>query len=299
MTTELVVDTEAAPAKINLHLHVTGRRSDGYHLLDSLVIFAGIGDRLSYRPATELSLDTEGPFAAVLARATSEAGADNLVLRGARALAARHSVRSGAYLVLQKNLPVGSGIGGGSADAAACLRLLARNWQLPRAVPSEWLVSLGADVPVCFAGMPMVMQGIGERLSPAPVLPRIFLVLANPGVAVATASVFRARPEGTFRPAATLPAAWHSAATMARDLRLLANDLEAPAIAIQPVIGELLKALATRPGCLLARMSGSGATCFGLFPSGELADAAARSLAGSFPWVWAGAPASPTPVNDA
>ena len=253
--------TEAAPAKVNLSLLVTGRRADGYHLLDSLVVFGPARDRLRGRPATSLSLCVEGPFATGLA-----AEADNLVLRAGRALAAWAGQGLGAELVLQKNLPVASGIGGGSADAAAALRLLCRMWDLHpgAAALSSLALALGADVPVCLDSAPARMQGVGEVLSPLPPLPPCGLLLVNPGVSVATADVFRTRAAG-FSTAADLPSRWQDAAALATTLAALGNDLEAPALTVAPVIGTVLDALRSLPSCLLARMSGSGATCFALF----------------------------------
>ena len=265
---------EAAPAKVNLYLHVTGRRADGYHLLDSLVVFGAAADALEAAPAAGLSLALEGPFAAGL-----QAEADNLVLRAARALAAEAGISAQAALRLGKHLPVASGIGGGSADAAAALRLLDRLWGL--GLPAARLASigerLGADVPVCLASRPRRMQGVGEVLLPAPALPDCGLLLVNPGEALSTPAVFRARGPG-FTPAATLPAGWADAAAMARDLGLLRNDLEAAAIACCPPVAEVLAALRGLPGCLLGRMSGSGATCFGIFATPAEARAAAAAL---------------------
>jgi 4-diphosphocytidyl-2-C-methyl-D-erythritol kinase len=277
--------TEAAPAKVNLYLHVTGRRADGYHLLDSLVVFAGIGDVLEAAPSDTLSLHVEGRFAAGLADEP-----DNLVLRAARALAAAAGVPARARLVLQKNLPVASGIGGGSADAAAALRLLSRLWDL-RPAPSEMArlaLALGADVPVCLAGRASRMSGIGEQLAAAPRLPICGIVLVNPGVALATADVFRAR-RGAWSSPPSLPEAWTDAALMADHLRQLHNDLEPAALIVQPAIGEVLEALAGIPGCRLARMSGSGATCFGLFDTPEIAARAAAQIQHPGWWKWGGA----------
>jgi 4-diphosphocytidyl-2-C-methyl-D-erythritol kinase len=268
---------EPAPAKVNLFLHVTGRRGDGYHLLDSLVVFAGIGDVLHAQPANELSLRLAGPFGAALAGEQ-----DNLVLRAARALAG-----TGARLTLEKNLPVASGIGGGSADAAAALRLLSRMWNLaPPDLPGIAL-TLGADVPVCLDGRPSRMGGVGERLDPAPSIPVCGLVLVNPGVAVATADVFRARRGGWSAPAG-LPHSWPDVGAMAGDLRDLRNDLQPPAIALQPAIGDVIAALEATPGCRLARMSGSGATCFGLFDDPLVAAEAATRLRRPDWWTWGG-----------
>jgi 4-diphosphocytidyl-2-C-methyl-D-erythritol kinase len=270
--------TEAAPAKVNLTLHITGRRPDGYHLLDSLVVFGPAQDVLHAEPADGLSLTLEGPFAAGLV-----AEADNLVLRAARALAAWAGRAPHAALVLEKHLPVASGIGGGSADAAAALRLLARLWALdvPPAAMMRLAAGLGADVPVCLVGRPARMAGIGDILAPAPGLPPSGMVLVNPGVALATADVFRARA-GSFTPAAAWPESWLDAAAMARDLSTQKNDLEPPALALCPAVGAVLAALRAAPGCLLARMSGSGATCFGLFADPDAAARAGQGL--QAPW---------------
>ncbi|PHK93149.1 4-(cytidine 5'-diphospho)-2-C-methyl-D-erythritol kinase [Pseudoroseomonas rhizosphaerae] len=278
---------ETAPAKINLHLHVVGRRADGYHLLDSLAAFAGAADALRYRPGGPLALALEGPEAGALA-----AEPDNLVLRAARLLAEAAGRAPGGTLVLEKHLPVASGIGGGSADAAAALRLLSRawglGWETARLAPLA--ARLGADVPVCLDSRAARMGGVGERLSAAPALPPAGLVLANPRVPLATPAVFRARQEmrpGGFSAEAALPAAWADAGAMARDLAACGNDLEAPAIALCPAVADVLAALRALPGCLLARMSGSGATCFGLFETPAAAAGAARHLPSAW-WRWGG-----------
>lgn len=271
---------EAAPAKVNLCLHVTGQRADGYHLLDSLVVFAGVGDQIAARPGDGLSLRVTGPAAAGLS-----AGPDNLVLRAARAF----GTERGAAIELQKILPVASGIGGGSADAAATLRLLARLWQLP--LPdAATVLALGADVPVCLAGRPVRMQGIGEGLTELPALPPAWLVLVNPGVAVATPAVFRglARKTNPSMPEVPRFTDVQAMATWLADQR---NDLEPAAEGLAPVIGVARRALAVQPGCLLARMSGSGATCFGLFEGKAQAEAAAREIrAEQSDWWVAAAP---------
>ena len=275
---------ESAPAKVNLYLHVTGRRADGYHLLDSLAVFGPAEDSLAAAPAEGLTLALDGPFGAGLA-----AEPDNLVLRAARALAAAAGVAPRAALTLTKRLPIASGIGGGSADAAAALRLLDRLWGLGFGTAQLAAIGagLGADVPVCVAARPAVMQGVGEVLLPAPALPAAGLLLVNPGVALATPAVFRARAGG-FTPAASLPAVWADAAAMARDLGALRNDLEAPAIGLCPPVAAALAALRAQPGCLLARMSGSGATCFGVFPDAAAAGRAADALPAAW-WRAAGA----------
>ena len=269
-----------APAKINLFLLVTGRRADGYHLLDSLVVFAGAHDQLSAKAADEISLTFGGAFGPSLA-----AEADNLVMRAARGLAAAAGIRAGARLHLGKNLPIASGIGGGSSDAAAALRLLSRLWGV--AVPEGLAATLGADVPVCLDPVPRRMRGIGESLSPAPRLPPCGMVLVNPGLALPTASVFRARRAG-FSAEAVLPEGWLDTAALVSWLGGWGNDLEAPAIALCPPIKQVLAALRAQPGCRLARMSGSGATCFGLFDTPALAKAAASALTQPSWWCWGG-----------
>ncbi len=276
---------EPAAAKVNLFLHIVGKRPDGYHLLDSLVVFAGAGDRLVASKSDQLSLTVTGPFAAGLA-----AEGDNLVLRAARALAAAAGIAPTAHLVLEKNLPVASGIGGGSADAAAALRALTRLWGVT--LPTETLAAialrLGADVPVCLAGRPTRMMGIGETLAHAPTLPECGLVLINPGVAVSTADVFRARA-GAFSAAASMPAGWADARAMAIDLAATTNDLQAPAVQLCPQVQDVLSAMQRHPECLLARMSGSGATCFGLYADPATAQRQAALLARPGWWSWGGA----------
>lgn len=266
---------EFAAAKINLALHVTGQRADGYHLLDSIVVFAGVGDWITVAPADHLSLSVTGPFE------TGLASEDNLVLRAARALGVT------AAITLDKHLPIASGIGGGSADAAAALRALCgmAGVALPDA---SAVLALGADVPVCLAGVPLRMQGVGEVLTPLPALPDCYVVLVNPGVAVATPAVFKALP-CKDNPALTAMPVCGSATGFAAWLRDQRNDLEAPAMVLAPVIGTVKAALASRPGCLLARMSGSGATCFGLFADEELAIAAAEALRAQAPAWWVAA----------
>ncbi len=283
--------SETAHAKINLTLHVTGRRADGYHILDSLVVFPDAADTLSYVPSgSPLSLELTGRFGQTLA---GEASDDNLVMRGARLLADGRDVEQTGRLILEKNLPVASGIGGGSADAAATLRLLDRAWELNTSTERLHRIAtrLGADVPVCLAQKPALMSGIGEQLAPAPTLPQCGMILINCGEPVSTPAVFRARTSA-FSSAATFPAAWPDARAMATDLGHLTNDLEAPACEICPAIRTVLTIIAALPGCLLSRMSGSGATCFGLFVSAEAARAAKDRL-GSNPaaeswWIHAG-----------
>jgi 4-diphosphocytidyl-2-C-methyl-D-erythritol kinase len=272
--------TEVAHAKVNLTLHVTARRDD-YHLLDSVVVFAGVGDVVEARPSDTLTLKITGPFSAGLAQEP-----DNLVLRAARLLGAELDRPASAALRLEKNLPVASGIGGGSADAAATLRLLSRLWDIADA-PLSLAQQLGADVPVCIRSRPARMRGIGEVLEPLPSLPRLGLLLVNPGVPLSTADVFRAR-SGGFSIPAPLPPSWDDAGQLAAWLRLGSNDLEPAARAIRPEIGTVLDAIASAPDCLLARMSGSGATCFGLFPEPEAASRVAAMMRHPGWWCWGG-----------
>ena len=287
-----------APAKINLYLHVVGRQADGYHLLDSLVAFADIGDTVTAAPADGLSLAVSGPEAAALA----DTGADNLVLRAARAYAAHHRVAAGAALHLTKNLPVASGIGGGSSDAAATLRALAVLWGLPLDDAAMRIAaSLGADIPACLDGRPLWLGGVGDRLLPLPGLPPLGVVLANPRRALPTASVFRAR-QGAFTTAAPPRVAPRNATALIGLLRPCCNDLAAAAIGLVPEIAVVLDRLAALPGAYLSRMSGSGATCFALFAERRAAEDAAAALAAAEPgwWVKAGALLSaPVPLRPA
>ncbi|RAP42399.1 4-(cytidine 5'-diphospho)-2-C-methyl-D-erythritol kinase [Rhodovulum viride] len=270
-----------APAKINLTLHVTGQREDGYHLLDSLVVFADIGDRLTLERAEDLSLSVSGPRAGGV-----PVDGRNLVLKAA----ALFGPGPGAAIRLDKRLPAAAGIGGGSSDAAAALRGLAALWGRDLPGP-EAVLSLGADVPVCLAPGPVRMRGVGEEILPAPALPDFGLMLVNPGVEVPTPAVFKGLVRKDNAPMPDLPN-WTSAAVLAEWLAGQRNDLEPPARAEAPVIGEVLAAIAASPGCLLARMSGSGATCFGIYPDRAAAEHAAILLRESRPgwWVEAGAP---------
>lgn len=272
-----------APAKINLFLRLTGRRADGYHELESLVVFtAGLGDRLRASPANELSLRLSGPFAAGL-----EGEGDNLALRAARML----DPRGGALLELEKNLPVASGIGGGSSDAAAALHLLSELWGKPLPSP-EALLELGADLPVCLAARSSWVGGIGEEVMPAPALPACHLLLVNPGQPLSTGAVFKGR-EGDFSSAPPRPEHFAGFAALIDFLAAQGNDLEASALTLVPAIGEALAALRGE-GAALARMSGSGATCFGLFESAGEAEAAAGAIAAARPGWWvAQSPLSP------
>ena len=273
---------EAASAKVNLFLHVGARRADGFHPLQSLAVFTGAGDVLRAQDAPQLVLTLDGPFAAGL-----QAEADNLVLRAARALAAQAGTRAGAALTLTKNLPVASGIGGGSADAAAALRALKRLWKLEidDAALQEIAVMLGSDVPVCVPSASAYMEGRGEILTPAP-LPRLPILLVNPGVAVPTRDVFAALQTRSGAEMSLPRDGFSDASSLLRFLASTRNDLEAPARAIQPVIGTVLDALAALPGVLSARMSGSGATCFALFEDDAACASGGAALQAAYSGWW-------------
>lgn len=273
---------ETARAKVNLALHVVGRRPDGYHLLDSLVVFADVGDRLTAEPAGELSLTVIGPEAAAL---EGTPAAENLVIRAAERLRALVPGAPGARLTLDKHLPVASGIGGGSADAAAAIRLLCRAWSIdPAAEAVAGLArSLGADVPMCVAGRALRAVGIGQDLTPLPAPPALGLLLVNPRVPVSTPAVF-ARLTRRDNPA--LAAVPRRTEDYLPALLAARNDLQEAAVAVAPEIGAVLGALADLNGALIARMSGSGATCFGLFPDRSAAETAAEDLSAARPDWW-------------
>jgi 4-diphosphocytidyl-2-C-methyl-D-erythritol kinase len=282
-----VARAELAPAKINLTLGVVRRRADGYHDIESLVVFAAVGDTLTFTRGRKLSLAVRGPTAAASGQIT-----DNLVLKAVRQMSERIEGLKLGRFVLSKRLPVAAGVGGGSADAAAALRLLARANRIalddPRLMAAARATS--ADVPVCLDPRPRLMRGIGDILSEPLDLPRLPAVLVNPGVAVPTKDVFAAlQIDPIKRTGTSAPFLQGGAGNLAALLRALSsdrNDLEAPAIALQPVIADVLDALRASTACRLARMSGSGATCFGLFDSSRAAILAARSLRTKHPTWW-------------
>ena len=283
---------EAAPAKINLALHVTGRRADGYHLIDTAVVFTAFGDRITVEAAAADALALSGPFAALI-----PAGADNLVLR------ARDFLRGlspapfpPVRIALEKNLPAASGIGGGSSDAAAALRALARHWNLdiPDARLRSAALSLGADLPMCLAARPLRASGIGEVLNPLHRMPALDMVLVNPGIVVATPAVFAALERRDGAPLPEMPA--DVTFPSLRDwLSSTRNDLETPARSIAPIIGDVLAAL-QQAGAAFARMSGSGATCFGLFEDQASAARAATAISTARPgWFVTATATMPSP----
>lgn len=279
--------TERAPAKINLTLHVTGRRADGYHVLESLVAFSRSGDTLALVPGDRLELAVAGP--------TAPAAGDpnaNLVVKAAHNLAERvEGLKLGAFRLV-KNLPVAAGIGGGSSDAAAALRLLARHNDLALDDPRlhDAAVATGADVPVCVSAKARMMRGIGETLGPVVDLPPLPVLIVNPRKALETKSVFAemkiAVGAETHYGSHPEIASGLSAEMLIAALKKGRNDMEDAACVLMPIIGDVLAILAAAPGCKLARMSGSGATCFALFPDCRAVAKAQRSILAAHPNWW-------------
>ncbi len=270
---------EAAPAKVNLALHILGRCADGYHDIDSLVVFANAGDSIGVRSDGPLALELDGPFAGELAAATS--AGDNLVLRAARELASFAKRKAeGLTLTLTKALPVAAGLGGGSADAAATLRLLNRYWRLDASPEdlAEIGSALGADIPMCLRSTPLRATGKGEIIAAVAGMPPLPLVLIFPGVGVSTAAVFGTKQGPSDRTLPPLTGRFVSIEGVADWLGQTRNGLEEPARIKAPVIAETLGTLRAAPRCLIARMSGSGSGCFGLFPTISAARSAARSI---------------------
>jgi 4-diphosphocytidyl-2-C-methyl-D-erythritol kinase len=282
-----VIQAELAPAKVNLFLHVGPPGRDGYHPLSSLMAFADVADRLTAEPADGFSLELTGPFAG-----HAPPGEDNLVIRAVRAYCARSGApEPGLKLILDKQVPAGAGLGGGSADAAAVLRLLDR--QAPAPLGEDALMQiaadLGSDIPACVASRPLIAEGRGERLSPAPRLPDLPAVLARPPAAAATGAVYRAfdadlKDASAERPA--LPPAIGSVQEAAALMAGWRNDLEAPALKVEPAIAEVLEALRAAPESLIGRMSGSGSACFALCADDASAKALAARLAADHPQWW-------------
>ena len=279
---------QLAPAKVNLALHVTHRRDDGYHDLESLVVFADVADELEAVPAAADSLAIAGPFAKALG-----VGEANLVSRAVAAFRARwpDAVETGLALYLTKNLPVAAGIGGGSADAAAALRLMASlsNRTIALAELADMAAGLGADVPACLISTPLVARGVGEVLAPLPEFPACHIVLVNPMIPLATADVFRRLRAHDNYPLPELPSPLTRPAQLGIWLAETRNDLQPPAVKLVPVIGDIVEQLAETQGCMLARMSGSGATVFGLFGSEGQAHQAAQVMRAAHPDHWVAA----------
>lgn len=271
----------AAYAKVNLYLHVTGKHQNGYHLLDSLVVFANVGDVIEVAPANELKITVTGEYA-------SYVSADNSVKKAADGLRKHFDIHTGAHITLHKNLPVGAGIGGGSADAAATIKLLLRLWKI-NASPKELLaiaLLVGADVPACLQSTSLYMNGIGEITEAAPRIPGLHLLIVSNGKQLLTKDVF-----ANFKTAIFTPPAKHLKNFLLPNdvidyLQDTRNDLQGVAIEMMPEIVDVLKALGQDQNCLLSRMSGSGSACFGLFAKRKYAEDAATKLGQQYPSWW-------------
>jgi len=279
-----------APAKLNLFLHITGKRADGYHLLESLVAFTAFGDAVEIVPDAELSLAVEGEFAHLL----PVVGDDNLIMRAARLLRQKSAGAGGAKIILRKSIPVGAGLGGGSTDAACVLRALAALWKVE--LQARDFATLGSDIPACLAAMPAWVGGVGEQVRPVAMATGAWVVLVNPRMPLLTAEVYgrvsdarcqvsdkKEFSSDTRHPA---PDTISSFDTLLSLLCSTRNDLEAPALELMPVIGDILAAVRATEGCALARMSGSGATCFGLYRSENEARQAAEYIRKTHPLWW-------------
>lgn len=282
---ELTEEIELAPAKINLFLHVNHRRDDGYHDLESLVVFTEFGDTVRLVPAPSLTLSRTGPFAAHL----PDNPHDDLCVRAATELAGAFGRDQSVQISLEKNIPVAAGVGGGSADAAAVLRGLCRLWGLDAADPAvvEIAEGLGADVPVCLYGYSALIRGVGDVVEPIKDAARLELLLVNPNIPLSTAPVFRSWADATGPDTHGQESArTFESTSFPHALADTRNDLTVPAIGLCPAVGDVLAALEELPGCQLARMSGSGPTCFAIFETRAACEQASRALAQMRPGWW-------------
>ncbi len=272
---------EPAPAKLNLFLHITGKRPDGYHLLDSMVVFTEFGDTLEIHPADDVTLDITGPFAAGLTP-------DNSVMKAATLLQKQSGGKKGARMVLHKRIPVAAGLGGGSADAAAALRGLSKLWNisLPQNTLNALALSLGSDVPVCLTGEPALMRGVGEEIHSLPLTAKAWVVMANPLLPLETADVFR-NFKGEFTALCDMPPRIASFDALQKFIAPTHNALEKTSIRLMPQIADMLGWLRSLNDCRLARMAGSGATCFALFDDAAKSEAALKKIRADFPRWWA------------
>ncbi len=274
-----------APAKINLYLHVTGKRDDNYHFLDTLVVFANIGDRVTITESNQLSMSIDGEFASHIAELPME---ENLVIKAIRLLANKIGYKPDFHINLTKDLPPASGIGGGSADAVATLKEAMKYWGISETASflPEILLELGADVPICFYGKASRVHGIGEIITPLPeALPPLYSVLVNPLVIVPTKKIF-SNFSGEFKPAITHFPKFNDIECLYKFLKEQENSLLSCAMDEKPVIAGVLKSIDAQIGCRLARMSGSGATCFGLFDDELHAQRAVKSIKSANPNWW-------------
>jgi 4-diphosphocytidyl-2-C-methyl-D-erythritol kinase len=294
MTPDTKLISLSASAKINLYLHVIKHRQDGYHELDSLVTFAGIHDNIHLTPTTDLKLFLTGPYRNDLGLENN-----NLVIKAAIALREKTGVNLGANIVLEKNLPVASGIGGGSADCAAVLKGLVQLWKIDINISdlNQLCLQLGSDIPVCYHGQTAFMSGRGEIINNAPTLPSCWLVLVNPGFSLSTRAVFKARQKilkKNYSQSGQFLVSPKTTNQLASLLKERSNDLTEAAISLQPEISEVLKALRNTDSVLLTRMSGSGATCFGVYDNFSSAKLAAKNISFNYPNWWV----RPTPIAE-
>ncbi len=276
-----------APAKLNLFLHLTGCRSDGYHTLQSLIGFADIGDIIEIEPAEHFHFSVEGSFAKTLEKEGTQSD-DNLVVKAAQSLAQIVDKNLDVHIRLTKNLPVAAGLGGGSSDAAATIWGLQEYWGLSRDTPYLWplLTRLGADVPMCLHCQPQVVKGIGEELGSALLMPEIPVLLVNPLQSCSTTDVFLRGANKVFKDNIDVPADFSSVFELIAFLQKCNNDLFDGAVSLLPEISNIMAALETQKNCLLARMSGSGASCFGLFETMNEAEKAAKIIVKDNPDWW-------------
>lgn len=278
-----------APAKVNLYLHVTERREDGYHNLDSLVVFADIGDQLTIEPATDFSFYIDGPYADSFDHKgkDSSPNSSNLVVRAAWAMAQLYKKTLPYKMTLTKNLPLSSGLGGGSADAAACLWGLAKLWNIKHGEAQHKLMrDLGSDIPVCYACQPAHIGGTGDILTDYDTLPDMPAILVNPNLPLLTANVFNRLSEDAHRDHAPPGKPIADYQDLISTLKARHNSLLHPALLLQPDIETVIAAIAEAHGCLLSRMSGSGASCFGLFENFGDAQGAANDIQNMHPEWW-------------
>lgn len=273
-----------APAKINLFLHITGRRKDGYHLLESLVVFVEYGDEIRVQDADELSLEITGEFAGELSAFPKE---NNLVWKAAVALQQASGINYSAKITLTKNLPIASGIGGGSADAAATIQALRELWNLdiPEKDLLEIALKLGSDVPVCLKGKPAIMRGIGDDVTEIELPDKPYMALVNPSIPLSTAEVFKDFAR-YYNPSHSAKPLDKADIDRAINGEYYVNDLEKAATARLPVISSIISSLKNTDGCKLVGMSGSGATCFALYNEKEMADKAAGELKKLYENAW-------------
>ncbi len=279
--------TVFAPAKINLFLHLTGRRNNGYHTLQNLIGFADVGDIVEIEPAQNFMFSVEGPFADALKKDGAHSD-KNLVVKAAYGLAEIVDKPLDVHIRLHKNLPIASGLGGGSSDAAATIWGLQEYWGLSRDTPYLWplLTRLGADVPVCLHCQPQLAEGIGEELSPAPLMPEVPVLLVNPLQSCSTAEVFLRSSGKVYKDSIVPPPGFSSVYEIVAFLNTCDNDLFDSAATLLPEIKNIIAALETQKECLFARMSGSGASCFGFFETMNEAQKAGKIIAGDNPDWW-------------